>query len=288
MNAVQHFGILCALPHEAQAMLKHLEADDDDWIGAMHVWQGTAGGKQVTLVQCGMGKVSAAAAAQLLLDRFEPDALISCGTAGSLAPELALGTVLVGERTLYHDYGFQVAERLIPYRVSIPRPGRKPEFPEAFAADAALLRLARSVCLTGQSAPNVVYGTIVTGDQVILSSDKRRELRTEFQALAVEMESAAIAQVAYLHHAPFLAVRAISDQADENLPLDLAALDPNEFGAYPSAPLPEKISLLAKAITCFARHPAAFALTLEARRQIKQAALNAAAFTIELLNQPAE
>jgi hypothetical protein len=67
-------------------------------------------------------------------------------------------------------------------------------------------------------------GTIVTGDQVVFSQEKKEWLHRTFEALAVEMEGAAVAQVAAANGRPWLVVRAISDQADASTGFDFTPL----------------------------------------------------------------
>jgi adenosylhomocysteine nucleosidase len=231
-------------------------------------------------VQSGLGKVHAAAATQILISQCAPDAIFSCGSAGSLDTRHQIGDIIIGESTTQHDYGFFMPETFIPFGLQIRRPKKKPTFLKEIPADSELLRVAKSM---HESQFQVFYGSILTGDQVILSSERRQLLADQFRALAVDMESAAIAQVAYMHDVPFLAVRGISDYADEMIQIDTSKLDPNEFGAYPSASLREKIRLLTKAIRYCAHHPSAFAISLQARQNIKQAAKSSAMFTLRIV-----
>ena len=280
---MKHIGIICAMPVEIAPFTQALEITDDGWNGAVRFWQGTYADKQITLVQSGVGKVFAAAAAQMVLTQFAPEALFSCGTAGSLDPHAQIGAIIVGAQTVQHDYGFLTPQALIHFGCQFRRPDHAAEFSKEFPANPELLRLAQTLKAPETDGWPICCGTIVSGDQVILATEKRQGLAEQFHALAVDMESAALAQVAYMHAAPFLAIRGISDHADELLPIDPAQLDPNEFGGYAAATRGEKISLLTKALKYFAQHPAAFALSYQARRNIKKAARRAAAFTLQLI-----
>jgi adenosylhomocysteine nucleosidase len=280
---MKHIGIICAMPDEVDPFRRAMEIEDEFWVGAMQFWKGQYEGKKLTLIQSGAGKVHAAAATQMLISQFAPDAIFSCGAAGSLDPQYQIGDIIVGERTVHHDYGFVVPETFIHFGLQIRRAKKKPAFLKEFSADGELFRIAKSINEPREEHLQIFYGTILSGDQVILSSEKRQWLADQFQALAVDMESAAIAQVAYMHAAPFLAVRAISDYADETMQIDISKLDPNEFGEYSSASLGEKIRLLTKAMSYFAQHPSAFALSLQARRNIKKAAQSSATFSLHII-----
>ena len=131
----------------------------------------------------------------------------------------------------------------------------------------------------------MVIGTILTGDQVIFSAEKRQALRQEFDALAVEMESAAIAQVCALYDVPFVGIRGISDHASETIPLDTSRLDPNELAEFSSASLGKKLGLFAKTISYLAYHPSAFVMSVQARQHIKTASEHSAQITLRFIEQ---
>jgi len=280
---MKHIAIICAMPDEVYPFKQRIQLEEDFWIGMTRFRRGQYKGKEITLVQSGIGKVHAAAATQILISQFTPDAIFSCGTAGGLDTCHQIGDIIVGECTIQHDYGFVVPETFIHFGLQIRKADKKPEFLKEFSADRELLRIAKSINDRWEEQLQVFYGSILTGDQIILSSQKRQFLADQFSALAVDMESAAIAQVAYVHNVPFLAIRGISDYADERIQIDTSKLDPNEFGAYSSASSGEKIKLLIKAIRYFARHPSAFALSLQARQNIKNAANSSARFAMRLL-----
>jgi adenosylhomocysteine nucleosidase len=85
----------------------------------MPCWQGEDEGKTITLVQSGVGKVHAAVATQMLISQFAPEAIFSCGTAGSLDPQYQIGDLIVAESTTQHDYGFILPGKFIPYGLKI-------------------------------------------------------------------------------------------------------------------------------------------------------------------------
>jgi adenosylhomocysteine nucleosidase len=266
---------------EIQPFTRWIQIEGDAQIGSMRFWKGQYEGTQITLVQSGIGKVLAAAATQILITQFAPDAIFSCGTAGSLDPQYQIGDLIVGERTAQHDYGFIVPGSFIPFGFQM-KINRKTRFFKEFPANVALLKIAKIAEKHWKDQSRIFYGAILTGDQVILSSEKRQTLVDQFGARAVDMESAAIAQIACIHEIPFLAVRGISDHADEMIQIDTSRLDPNEFGAYLSASFGEKIKLLTKAISYFAQYPSAFTLSLQARQNIKNAANNSARFALRM------
>jgi adenosylhomocysteine nucleosidase len=171
------------------------------YIGKMH-------GKSVVLVRSGVGKVNAAICAQVLIDLYAVDYIVNTGVAGALAPELTIGDVVISEDCVQHDFDLELAD--------IPR-GVIPKMPDSFfKADDELVRLAQAAARTVLGDEKVHAGRIATGDQFIASGEAKNFIRDTFQALCTEMEGAAIAQTCVLNKIPFVIIRSISDQADEN------------------------------------------------------------------------
>lgn len=168
----------------------------------------TLGGRRIALVRTGIGFVNAADAAVGALLTYGTVPVISAGSAGGLAESVVVGDVVVG-RT-YVNTGADATA--FGYRL-----GQVPGMPAVYAADHGLLEAIESAVEHGQ---NVVTGTIGSSEKFV-TADPARALRETFdQVLAVDMESAAIAQACHNHGAPFISVRAVSD---------LCAPDGSEF-----------------------------------------------------------
>ena len=67
---------------------------------------------------------------------------------------------------------------------------------------------------------NTVRGTVASGDQFIASAEKKKDITENFNAVACEMEGAAIGHVCYVNNTPFAVLRAISDSADGHAEMD--------------------------------------------------------------------
>lgn len=179
------------------------------------------------LVESGIGKVNAAVVTTRLILEHRPDVILFTGVAGGLDPALGVGDVVVGERTIQHDAGVRLDGRLEPYQ-----PGHVPFFnptevlgyypsPELMeAARRALAEVELGVVLG--RAPRATLGVILTGDQFIRSPIAREQLHRDFGAQAVEMEGAAVAQVADRFGVDCLVLRAVSDLAGDDSHLDFA------------------------------------------------------------------
>lgn len=210
-------GILCATPEELAALRERLHLDPTPEVhGPTRVWRGAHAGEALVLAQMGIGKVRAAAAATLLLSLFECRALICSGVAGGLDPELPVGAVLLAERLAIHDFGRVAGRRFTPTAsgeipVGAPEltalPPARPEVARAFA------RLAATVA--GKLGHPVRRGGLITADYFLNCAATRDELRARFGAAAIDMESAAIHQVAEAWNRPLYVIRTLSDLAGE-------------------------------------------------------------------------
>lgn len=219
-------GIIGAMDEELapiRALSQHLEKIEK---GNRSYWHGNMYGHQVYLTRCDPGKVNAAIATQQLLDFFQPDALFNMGSSGALSPDLEVGDLVVATEAVQHDFdltGWGMKPGEILFDVRTASNGQltfvsRQTFPTdpsltQFAFDAA-----QSVSLDSIAghSPQVYKGRIVSGDQFIGNSDKARQLFETHQALAVDMEAAAIAHTCQINNVSFLCVRAVSDKADHS------------------------------------------------------------------------
>jgi adenosylhomocysteine nucleosidase len=227
--AKQPIGLL-AVGHESRPLLGKMQVETRTRHGMTTFYQGSYQGQKVVLAKMAMGKVNAAMAAQSLIDLFDAAPLILSGSAGAVAPEVKVGDVVIGARVIPHDAGVYLSDFKFCGVVSRDGQGRR-GWVRAFQADPHLMQAALSAgdeLLWPRGArkriPVVRVGTIVTGDQVIFSQEKKEWLHRTFEALAVEMEGAAVAQVAAANGRPWLVVRAISDQADASTGFDFTPL----------------------------------------------------------------
>jgi len=174
---------------------------------------GRLDGHDVILVRCGIGKVAAATTTAVLLDVFDAAALLFTGVAGGLAKSVRVGDIVVATTLLQHDMN---AEPLFP-RWEVPLTGRA-RFDADAAWSARLAQASRALASTNTHAVDAAIhqGLVVSGDRFVATHAESDELRALLpDALAVEMEGAAVAQVCHDFARPFGVVRTISDRADD-------------------------------------------------------------------------
>ena len=176
-------------------------------VGGREFFDGHLHGQPVVAVLSRIGKVAAATTAAVLVERFKVDRIVFTGVAGGLAPGVNRGDVVIAEALMQHDLD---ASPIFP-RWQVPLYGT-----DRFPTDPALtgeLALAVARALPGT---HVHRGLIASGDRFVSTSAESRALQAALpEALAVEMEGAAIAQVCHDFGVPFAAVRTISDRADD-------------------------------------------------------------------------
>jgi len=203
-------GLICAAGQEMSAIERLIDgARPGRPAGNAVVVEGDLSGRPVVAMKtASCGKIGAAAATQFLIDRYEPAAVISFGAAGALLDGLEVGEVVVAERLVLGDSGIVHGEGF-RHTGSIVTGADGTVSQKTYECDPGLLGAARTAAATGSAEPR--FGAVVTCDQVILSRHTRKYLNESFGALVVEMEAAAVAQVALSYGIPFLAVKAVSD-----------------------------------------------------------------------------
>jgi adenosylhomocysteine nucleosidase len=186
-------GLVVALPCEIPAGFVRIVSPEHLKPRTFAVYRSVLGAGQHVAVQAGVGRIRAAEAARLLIQRFSPLALASFGFAGGLSPELARGTVVIGTAVVEETASgnLPVADR---------------DLAEQFRAAAAAENL------------QVGQGLLVTSRQLVANPTAKTALRLRCGACAVDMETAGIVKVAHEAGLPWVAVRAIVDGAEQSLP----------------------------------------------------------------------
>ena len=191
-------GVIVAMDKEFVQLRGILSGAHEEQVDRNQFVVGDAGGKEVVLQKCGIGKVNAAVGTVEMIHAYHPDIIISTGCAGGADTSLAVTDVVVGTHYVFHDVycGSEVAY------------GQMVGMPAEYIADARLVETA----LRLDCKETVRQGLMVSGDWFVDSREKMREILGHFpEAVAVDMESCAIAQVCHLYQVPFVSFRIISD-----------------------------------------------------------------------------
>lgn len=209
---IQTYGIIGAMKVETELLVEHMQQARRTRFASMDFFEGVLCGKQVVVVQSGIGKVNAGICAQILCNIYHVDAIINTGIAGALDLRLTVGDVVVSTEVVHHD--FDVSNLSYPL-------GQIPGMDTlTFKASDELIVAADKAIRSARPDIHCYMGCIASGDQFVHTSDRKTEIVQAFGALCCEMEGAAIGQTCYLNHIPFVVMRTISDNADEESGVD--------------------------------------------------------------------
>lgn len=209
---MKKIGIIGAMELEVEALREQMDVKNIVEKASMKFYEGTLRGKDVVIVQCGIGKVNAGICVQILADLFQVDAVINTGVAGSLRAEINIGDIVVSTDACEHDMDVTA----LGYKKGII-PQMKESF---FKADRQLVEAAIEVCREVNPDINVYEGRVLSGDQFISGEEIKNKLIDLFDGSCTEMEGAAIAHAAFLNEIPYVVIRAISDKADGSAHMD--------------------------------------------------------------------
>lgn len=238
-------GIIAALHHEIASLLDDMDAGVvTTRIGQRDYHAGTLLGCPCVVVLARIGKVAAAATTVTLIREFDVSAIVFTGLAGAVSRTVNIGDVVVARSLLQHDMD---ASPLFP-KYQVPLLDRS-HF-EANAPLADLLATSASNYLLqgfvgdisvaarsrfGFGDPVVHSGLIISGDRFVSDAHYANALQASLpDALCVEMEGAAVAQICHEYDVPYAVLRTISDRADGSASVDFS-LFLNEVASFYSA-----------------------------------------------------
>lgn len=211
-------AVLGAMDEEVALLRAGMAVTGEATHAGILVTRGDFKGADITLAQCGIGKVNATICTQMLADLYQPDALIFSGVAGGLLPNMAVGDLIIASHLIQFDIDLTAFGR---------RHGELPDKDRMIQSDPDLVRMAAAafdeVFDADAMAPSLMIGTVVSGDRFIEDSESLRWLQREFGALATEMEGAAVGYTCQINDLPFVVIRGLSDTANESATGDFEA-----------------------------------------------------------------
>ena len=196
-------GINGAKPSQAEQLKGQMEDLCEIKIGRLTFWEGLLCGQDAVIAVCGIGKVNAAITAQMMIDRFDAQAIVNTGIAGAVHPNLKVLDVVISRELCYHDYDQHFLRDYPPY---IDRICASESLVEAAVEAFQQIDHGSSCCFAGK---------IASGDQFIESSEVKNRIVESFHPMCVEMEGAAIGHTCTVNEIPFVIIRTMSDNADE-------------------------------------------------------------------------
>ena len=191
-------GIIVAMDKEFELVCQILQNPQIQTINHWQFAEGEINQEQIILLKSGIGKVCSAIATAEMINKFKPERIINTGVAGGLDRQINIADIVVAEQTAYHDVWCGEGNQY----------GQVQGMPAKFDGDITMLQKISQI----KTPITIHQGLLVSGDKFIETSDEKQKIKNLFPtALAVDMESAAMAEVCYLYNVPFLALRIISD-----------------------------------------------------------------------------
>jgi adenosylhomocysteine nucleosidase len=250
---MSRIALVSAMHEELAAVLARMPDEQKTVVAGREFWVGHWHGHEVVAVLSRIGKVAAATTATTLIERFGVNRIVFTGVAGGIAPQVNVGDVVVAREFVQHDMD---ASPLFP-RHEVPLTGitrflADPALSDALAAVAPLAMQDMLTTLPKTEwldldLPNaqVHQGLIASGDRFVSKTVESQALQRELpDALAVEMECAAMAQVCHDYGVPLAAVRTISDRADDAAHVDFSKFIQSIASRYSVAVLDRLLSTL--------------------------------------------
>lgn len=206
-------GIICAMQIEADGIIAKAENISVKEFAGMKFTSGKLYNKDIVIVVCGVGKVNAAMCTLGLIEKYNPDIIINSGVAGAVSPLVTIGDLVIGTKSVEHDMNTTV---LGDEQGEVSFPNGKVMY---FECDNRVEETLAQACKDIEDT-HCEKGIIASGDIFVSDRKSRLKLNERFNALACEMEGAAIGHVCHCCKVPYGILRAISDDLDENKGMD--------------------------------------------------------------------
>lgn len=192
-------AILVAMDKELNLLLNQMPDRKEFHIDDSVYYSGKIGSLTVIAGKCGIGKVNSALNTYRLIQDQKPDVVLNSGVAGGVDGSLGVGSILIADSVTYHDVWCGPGTEY----------GAADGFPSIFIPYDKVIEIGKRIY---NSDDEVKFGLICSGDKFICKKEEVEEIKKNFpEALAVDMESASIAQTCMKCGVPFAIVRVMSD-----------------------------------------------------------------------------
>lgn len=205
---MKKFGIMLAMQEESKRFQKIMDNVKETKIYDLNFIIGEISNYKVVLVEAGVGKVNAARTTQILIDNFEVDAIINVGSAAASNEKLNIGDIVIANKLVQHDFDITAFGHPKGY---ISNVGQYLESDKEL-----VINIEKAIKKIDNNKFKTIIGTIASGDIFCTEINMKDKIKSKFNADAIEMEGAAIAQVCKLDNIPFIVIRGISDSPNGN------------------------------------------------------------------------
>lgn len=202
------YGIIAAMNEEMQEIKNIMTNFEEIKIYELIFIKGNINNTNILLVEAGVGKVNAARVTQILIDKFDVDAIINVGSAGSAKDELKIGDIVIGKKLVQHDFDITAFGHPKGYISNVG---------QFIECDKKLIKqMENTIKNVSNNEYMIKIGTIASGDIFCTEAKMKNKIREKFDADAIEMEGAAISQICMLDNIPCIVIRSISDSPNGN------------------------------------------------------------------------
>lgn len=203
-------GIIGAMDIEVEGLLALASDKEIKQISGLTFTKGKLYGKDVVIAKCGCGKVNSALCCEAMILTYHPDIIVNTGVSGSLTRELGVCDIAIAEDVCQHDFDTSP----IGDPVGMISDINLIKIPADSKAVASFSEIAKGFGI------NYKVGTIASGDIFVAEAETKKAITAYFGAISCEMEGGSIGHVCYMNDTPFAVLRAISDNANDDSPMD--------------------------------------------------------------------
>ncbi|MBW5396649.1 5'-methylthioadenosine/adenosylhomocysteine nucleosidase [Brachyspira pilosicoli] len=214
MSEIKRIAIIGAMDCEIDNFKNMIENIEEIEIANITYYKGKLCGKDIVLLKSGIGKVNAAIATTIAIEKFNVEKIIFTGAAGSGNPDYDISDIVISKDLIEHDFD---TSALDGDELTVLVKGYDKNY---YPADKSLIELAKTSAQKVITDNKVYIDTIATGDQFVGDNNKVKQIHNKFKAGAIEMEGASVAHAALMFKVPFVVIRSLSDKADSDAVVD--------------------------------------------------------------------
>ena len=214
MSEIKRIAIIGAMDCEIDNFKNMIENIEEIEIANITYYIGSLCGKNIVLLKSGIGKVNAAIATTIAIEKFNAEKIIFTGVAGSGNPDYDISDIVISKDLIEHDFD---TSDLDGDEITVLVKGYDKNY---YPADKSLIELAKTSAQKVITDNKVYVDTIATGDQFVGDNNKVKQIHNKFKAGAIEMEGASVAHAALMFKVPFVVIRSLSDKADSDAVVD--------------------------------------------------------------------
>lgn len=214
MSEIKRIAIIGAMDCEIDNFKNMIENLEEIEIANITYYKGKLCGKDIVLLKSGIGKVNAAIATTIAIEKFNVEKIIFTGVAGSGNPDYDISDIIISKNLIEHDFD---TSALDGDELTVLVKGYNDNY---YPADNSLIEIAKTAAQKVITDNKVYVDTIATGDQFVGDNNKVKQIHNKFKAGAIEMEGASVAHAALMFKVPFVVIRSLSDKADSDAVAD--------------------------------------------------------------------